>query len=251
MKIMNKLPKVKMSAEDELSANRILKRFLKNKDEIQVITEAVYAMGNAVAKKMGIKKKEISHKAKGGNRRERKLKDEIKGLRRKIAHISNELHRRKIRRKATKREKEIMKNLKMQLEGGKTTRKSMLMQKEKWLDQLRYQKVKLEKLITRGTRIRNNAMFSNDEGSFYSRVNQASERIGKTPCMDEFVKFWGGIWENKETTPVQPWMDEIKERLSKKIKSVKEFVVAEDELSKVVKKRKNWSAPGIDGVQKY
>ena len=46
-------------------------------------------------------------------------------------------------------------------------------------------------------------------------------------------------------------MDEIKERLSKKIKSVKEFVVAEDELSKILKRRKNWSAPGIDGVQNY
>ena len=83
-----------------------------------------------------------------------------------------------------------MKNLKTQLKDGNTTRNSMLMQKEKWLDQLRYQKVKLEKLITRGTRIRKNAMFSNDKGSFYRRTNQASERVGKTPCMDEFVKFW-------------------------------------------------------------
>ena len=46
-------------------------------------------------------------------------------------------------------------------------------------------------------------------------------------------------------------MDEIKERLTKEIRSVKEFVVAEDELPKFVKKRKNWSAPGIDGMQNY
>ena len=119
---MDRLPKVKMSANDEESADRILKRSLNNKHEIQEITDAVYAMGKAVAKKMGIKTKERSHKTKGGNRRERKLKDEIKALRRKIAQISNELYRGKICRKVTKREKEIMKNLKIQLEGGNTSR---------------------------------------------------------------------------------------------------------------------------------
>ena len=66
-------------------------KFLKNNDEIQAITDAVYVMGNAVAKKMGIRKKERSNKAKDGNRRERKIKDEIKELRRKTAQISNEL----------------------------------------------------------------------------------------------------------------------------------------------------------------
>ena len=112
-------------------------------------------------------------------------------------------------------------------------------------------KSKTRRTYHKGDRIRNNAMLSKDEGSFYRRVNRASQRIGKTSCMDEFVNFWGGIWENKERPPVQPWIDEIKERLREKIKEVKEFVVTEEELSKIVKKRKNWSAPGIDGVQNY
>ena len=52
---------------------------------------------------------------KGGNRRERILKKEIKELRQWIARTSNELFRRKVRRKATKKEKEILKQLKVQI----------------------------------------------------------------------------------------------------------------------------------------
>ena len=52
---------------------------------------------------------------KGGNRRERILKKKIKELRQWIARTSNELFRRKLRRKATKKEKEILKQLKVQM----------------------------------------------------------------------------------------------------------------------------------------
>ena len=67
----------------------------------------VYAMRKAIAEKIGITKKDRQQKKKpgNGNRRERKLKAEMKQLSQKIARISNEMHRRKEKRKATKREK--------------------------------------------------------------------------------------------------------------------------------------------------
>ena len=77
-------------------------------DEIPEITDVVYAMGKAIAEKIGITKKDRQQKKKpgNGNRRERKLKAEIKQLRQKIARISNEMHRRK--EKQRKGRKEIL-----------------------------------------------------------------------------------------------------------------------------------------------
>ena len=59
----------------------------------------VYAMGKAVVYTLGVKLKEKNQrrvkKGEGRNRREYKLKAEMKRLRQDIARVGNELHRRK------------------------------------------------------------------------------------------------------------------------------------------------------------
>ena len=35
------------------------------------------------------------------------------------------------------------------------------------------------------------------------------------------------------------------------INTVKEFTMEEERLIKIAKKRKNWTSPGIDGIQNY
>ena len=59
--------------------------------------------------------------------------------------MNNELFRRKVRRKATKNEKEILKQLKAQI-GKRLTHNHLKIEKEQWTDKLRYKKVKLEKM---------------------------------------------------------------------------------------------------------
>ena len=60
-----------------------------------MITDIVCAMGKAVAYTMGVKPKEKNQRgarrAEGGNRREHKLKAEMKRLRQDIARAGNEL----------------------------------------------------------------------------------------------------------------------------------------------------------------
>ena len=46
-------------------------------------------------------------------------------------------------------------------------------------------------------------------------------------------------------------MSEVREKLQEKIHSVQEFEVIEENLSMVIKRRNNWSAPGVDGIQNY
>ena len=134
----NRLEKLKMTKSIEESEERILEKYLKEVDEIPEITDVVYAMGEAIAEKIGIMKKVRQQKKKpgNGNRRERKLKAEMKQLRQKIARVSNEMHRRKEKRKATKREKRNFADLKKQMGGVTATNAALASYKEIWIDQL-------------------------------------------------------------------------------------------------------------------
>ena len=65
---------------------------------------------------------------------------EIKGLRQWIARANNKLFRKKVRRKATKKEKRILQQLKIQM-GKELTSNNLKIAKEQWTDKLRYKKV--------------------------------------------------------------------------------------------------------------
>ena len=111
-----KIPKVKLDNQTCHSGNKIVALYSRDVDTIPEICDKVYAIGRAIASKLGVRvEKEQPGKKKGNaagrNCRERKLKKEIKELRQKIAKTSNELYRRKQRRKATAKEKAILKEL--------------------------------------------------------------------------------------------------------------------------------------------
>ena len=82
MEPREKLLKVTMSDEIQERANKILLLYLPNADTISEITNILYAMGKAIGYAAGIKPKEGNENrpknAEGGNRRERKLKAELK-----------------------------------------------------------------------------------------------------------------------------------------------------------------------------
>ena len=107
-----KLPKARFDNQLKESANRVLDIYQKEVDTIPEMCDKVYPMGRAIGFKMGKlvegnqgdrKKKNVN----GGNIRERKLKKEIKELRQIIAKTSNELYKRRQRRKATRKWKSL------------------------------------------------------------------------------------------------------------------------------------------------
>ena len=65
------------------------------------------------------------------------------------------------------------------------------------------------------------------------------------------LSFGGDIWEKDDRTPEMPWMESVSKQLRDKITSVKEFNITVETLLKKTKKRKNWTAPGIDGIQNF
>ena len=78
--------------------------------------------------------------------------------------------------------------------------------------------------------------------------NKLEKQVGRVPSINKFTNFWAGIWEDDSKTPVFKWMKGIEKRLREKVKSTSEFKVTEKDLQDVAKKRKNWSALGIDGI---
>ena len=111
-------PKAKFDNQLKESASRVLDIYLNEVDIIPEICDKVYTMGRAIGFKLGnlVEKDKDERKkqgANGGNRRERKLKKKIKELHQIVAKTSNELYRRRQRRKATKKESEIIKKLRV------------------------------------------------------------------------------------------------------------------------------------------
>ena len=94
-------------------------------------------------------------------------------------------------------------------------------------------------------------MFQKDQKSFFRTLEKVEKHKGEMPEMEKFVEFWGGIWEQNEPMPNMLWMEEVKAELSEKANIVSQFEITEEKLRKETSKRKNWTAPGIDGIQNY
>ena len=94
-------------------------------------------------------------------------------------------------------------------------------------------------------------MFQKDQKNFFRTLEKVEKHKGEIPEMEKFVEFWGGIWEQNESTLNMPWMGEVKAELNEKANIVSEFGITKEKLRKETSKRKNWTAPGVDGVQKF
>ena len=137
----------------------ILEDHLKSVDSMAEITDAVYAMAKTIEQLMGMNEGRVQ-RVRGENRRVQKLHSKMKMLRQYIARAANEIHRRNIWRKATNKEKKILENPKRRANSDLSSLRELLAAKEKWLDELRSKKVKLEKIVARDKRIKNNNMLS-------------------------------------------------------------------------------------------
>ncbi len=94
-------------------------------------------------------------------------------------------------------------------------------------------------------------MFQLDQKNFFRTLEADDKKEGEMPEMEKFVEFWGGIWEHNKSTPNKPWMEEVKRELSEKALIITEFRITDENLMREVAKRKNWTAPGIDGIQNF
>ena len=136
------------------------------------------------------KGKKIKNQEGSPNRRIRKLEKQIKELRQILAWTSNEIHRRKIKSKSTKKEKEILQKLKKWADQQLNRNEELICVKEKALDKLRYCNIKMKRLKIKDARIRNNKMFQEDQGMFYRKTQETKVLKRKVLKMEKFEEFW-------------------------------------------------------------
>ena len=151
-------------------------------------------MGQTIAERKGVKRNEKRKENKNQegppNRRIRKLEKQIKELRQILAWTSNEIHRRKVKWKSTKKEKEILQKLKKWADQQLNRNEELICVKEKALDKLRYCNIKVKRLKIKDARIRNNKMFQEDQGMFYRKTQETKVLKRKVLKMEKFEEFW-------------------------------------------------------------
>ena len=223
-------------------ANRILERHLNNTGDICKVIDAVYATGRTIEDRRGMIRKNTiySTSQKGENRRIRKMHKRIKEVRQIVAWTENEIHRRRVKRKATKKEKENVQTLRKWADMELRREKDLKYVKEKALDELNYL-TKLIRTKLRDDRTRYNRMFREDEGMFYRKTQRMSEKKGKIPHIVKFEEFWAGIWEDESKTPHRKWMSTITQKIRAKVVDVQEFTITQEKMYSIVKSRKKWS----------
>ena len=102
-----------------------------------------------------------------------------------LACTSNETHRRKIKRKSTKKEKEILRKLKKWADQQLNRNEELICVKRR-LDKSRYCNIKIKRLKIKDARIRNNKMFQEDQGIMFYRKTQGIKQLkGKVPKMEK------------------------------------------------------------------
>ena len=99
------------------------------------------------------------------------------------------MYRRKQWRKATAKEKAILKELRTKNKKG-TTSSNLRNVREIWLDQMRYKKVKWAKYTEKKRRKQHNIMFQLDQKGFFRTLEEDGAREGEMPEMDKFLDFW-------------------------------------------------------------
>ena len=117
-----------------------------------------FKLGKLVEGDQGNRKKITAN---GRNRWEWKLKREIKELRQIVAKTSNKLYRMRQRRKATKKEKKVIKELRVMIDKDKINY-NLRNTREQWLDNLRYKKIKLAICEEKQRTKQDNIMFQRD-----------------------------------------------------------------------------------------
>ena len=108
-------------------------------------------------------------------RKRKKMKRQIKELRKLVARVGNEIYRRKHWRKATHKEKRIIEELKKKANSNLNTVQDVRIAKEIWLDKLRGKIAKMERYKERDKAMKSNNIFQKDEGNFYKKTNEGSK----------------------------------------------------------------------------
>lgn len=178
----------------------------------------------------------------------RRLEEKIKKLRKKIGIFHSYLN-------TTNPSKRLRKSIKKAAAEYriKTKDKHFVEQITVLMDKLK-QKIKalgnrLRRYNERVSRYQNNQLFYKNQRQFYRNLEVGPNAQSESPKPDEMHGYWNNIWADDEPHSDGFVTESIRSNTPEY--SMQPIRVSEQDLSYVLKKLSNWSAPGVDKIHNY
>ena len=250
------LPKTVLTKLEELAANIVLKEELdNNQSDMTTINAAIYAIAISVMEARGQKKKSSGASRNKANHTITKMQQRMKELKQLASKTASEVDSRKKGRKASSKEKDNIKLLKKKLNitRGDLSLEALTEFKHQCINNIKVIKERIRVKSVTIARRKNNTEFEKNEAAFNKNLKETNKYEGSPPNIKKFEDFWANIWEtegkiNREAS----WMKEMKEEIKNEVKiSHQKPKCSVQRWRKIIIKKKNWSSPGIDGIQNY
>ena len=250
------LPKTVLTKLEELAANIVLREELdNNQSDITTINAAIYAMATSAVEARGQKKKSSGASQNEANHTITKMQQRMKELKQLASKTASEVGRRKKGRKASSKEKDNIKLLKKKLN---ITREDLSLEaltefKHQCLNNIKVVKKRIRVKSVTITRRKNNTEFEKNEAAFYKNLKETNKYEDNPSNIKEFEDFWADIWETEgKINRAASWMKEMKKEIENEVKmNHPKPKCSVQRWREIIIKKKNWSSPGIDGIQNY
>ena len=249
------LPKTVLTKLEELASNIVLKEELdNNQSDMTTINAAIYAIAISVVEARGQKKKSSGASRNKANHTITKMQQRMKELKQLASKTASEVDRRKKGRKASSKEKDNIKLLKKKLNitRGDLSLEALTEFKHQCINNIKVIKERIGVKSVTIARRKNNTEFEKNEAAFYKNLKETNKYEGSPPNINKFEDFWANIWEtegkiNREAS----WMKEMKEEIKNEVKISHPKPKCSVQRWREIIIKKNWSSPGIDGIQNY
>ena len=252
----NPLPKTVLTKLEKLAANTVLNEEIERiQSDMMKINTAICAMATSVIEVRGQRKKPGKASKNGDNKTVTKMQQQLKEMKKLTSKIASEISRRKNGRKASDKEKENIGLIKrkMDITRGDLSIEALTEFKHQCLNNIKVAKERIRVKTVTIARRKNNTEFEKNEAAFYKNLTETNKYTGNPPNIEEFEDFWANIWETEgKINRDANWMNEIKREINNEVKtSHLKPSCSVQKWKEVIIKKKNWSSPGIDGIQNY
>ena len=252
----NLLPKTVLTKLEELAANTVLKKEIERiQSDMMKINTAIYAMATSVIEVRRQRKKPGKASKNGANKTVTKMQQQLKAMKKLTSKTASEIDRRKNGRKTSDKEKENIGLIKRKLNitRGDFSIEVLTEFKHQCLNNIKVAKERIRVKTVTIARRKNYTEFEKKGAAFYKNLTETNKYTGNPPNIEEFEDFWANIWETeRKINRDANWMNEIKREINNEVKtSHPKPNCSVQKWKQVIIKKKNWSSPGIDGIQNY
>lgn len=228
-----------------------LKSMIETSVDLEQLCHVVYCAAITANKIQQITPKTVRPSNKQNNKPpwEKRLEDKIKELRKEIGTLTAYLREQTPSKRLEKKTRAYSKKAKLK-KTASNYRTSLKSHSEKLKQKVAAMGNRLRRYHKRTLRHRQNNMFSKNQREFYRSLGEPAEGA-EPPSSDSMQGYWSQVWsQSSKHNDSAPWIRAEKENL-RTLPEMQTVCVTEENVRETVRRMKNWSSPGIDGIHNY